>query len=111
VGIGVAVFANRDISEVVSTQQQALPGSGRRYHFSDRECLQSTAPTQYVQFNSNGIAVVSPNNVTVRPPSISIGASGSSTQPLVTDAFITYWTTKVYRPATQTRTHAFLGRS
>ena len=61
--IGIAVFASRDISKVKSTQDAAAPGSGRQYDFADGMyiggCL-NDAPTQYVQFNSDGIAVVTP---------------------------------------------------
>jgi hypothetical protein len=111
--IGVAVFASRDISNVKSTLQQSNPGSGRRYHFSDGiyigGCLQAAAPTQYLQFNSDGVTLVTPGkltlqstgdsdltasgDVTVTAPSISLGASGSSKQTLMTEAFLQYWTT------------------
>jgi hypothetical protein len=97
--IGVMVSASRDISKVVSTQAQALPGTGRKYHFSDSiyigGCLQSAAPTQYVQFNSNGITVVSPQVVTVTAPSIQMGASGSTPIALVNNNFLTWFKTNI----------------
>lgn len=58
--IGVAVFADRDISIVKKTQAQAVPGSYRRYDIADGiylyTVLSKAAPTQYVRFiqDSNG---------------------------------------------------------
>jgi hypothetical protein len=96
--IGVAVFASRDLSKVKATQSQAGPGSGRQFDLADGMYLGgllNAAPTQYLQFNSSGVTVVSPNNVTVTAPTIKMGASGSTPQTLMTDAFLSYFTSTV----------------
>lgn len=69
--IGIAVFASRDISGVVATKKQANPATFRTYDFSDGLYVGgvlNAVPTQYVQFNSEGIAVVSPNQVELQVP-------------------------------------------
>jgi hypothetical protein len=61
--IGIAIFCSRDISTVVSTKAQANPATFRMYDFSDGLYLGGVlngAPTQYIQFNSAGITIVSP---------------------------------------------------
>lgn len=67
--IGVVVFASRDISKVVSTKAQANPGSARQYDFSDGIYLgtvvSAAAPTQYIQFNDDGITVKTPDALTM----------------------------------------------
>ena len=95
--IGIAVFASRDISTVVSTRAQANPGSYRQYDFSDGMYmggLLNAAPSQYVQFTSAGISVVSPTSIIVTSPSVVIG-NGGTAQTLMTDAFLTFWKTNV----------------
>ena len=103
--IGIAVFAERDISSVKNTKAQANPGSYRVFDMADGLYLGGMlngTPTQYVQFSSAGIGIVSPTAVqvqaptvevtattsaTVTAPSISLGASGQSLFALVTSAF------------------------
>ena len=71
--IGIAVFCDRDISAVKSTQSAAQPGSQRRHDMSDAVYLYSVigaAPTQYIQFNADGISVISPTAVTIQAPQI-----------------------------------------
>lgn len=73
--IGIAVFASRDISGVVATKAQANPPTFRMYDFSDGMYLGgllNAAPTQYVQFTSYGITVVSPNKVTLQAPTVAV---------------------------------------
>jgi hypothetical protein len=70
--IGVAVFADRDISVVKKTQDQSNPGSWRKHDFADGMYLftavSSVTPTQFVQFvtdtegNPTGINVTDANN-------------------------------------------------
>jgi hypothetical protein len=111
--IGVCVFASRDISKVKSTQQQANPGSNRKYSFADSvylsTVLSASAPTQYLQFNDDGITVVTPdalilqgesvkiqgNGITLQGAPVKIGASGGSEQTLMTNAFMSYFTSTV----------------
>lgn len=106
--IGVAVFASRDISNVKSTQAQANPGSGRQYDYADgvylSTVLSAAAPTQYLQFDSNGITILTPNavDITATGNIILKGASiqaGDSPTAVVTKAFITEWINGLLRPA------------
>lgn len=71
--LGVAVFANRDISTVKTTKDTANPGSRRRFDLADGLYLGGMlngVPTQYVRFSEAGVEVVSPSVVTVRAPSL-----------------------------------------
>lgn len=65
--IGVAVFADRDISAVKKNKKQSQPGSFRRFDMADGlffPCFLGAAPTSYVQFKDDGSIVVSPDNGT-----------------------------------------------
>lgn len=80
--IGVAVFASRDISRVKSTQTAANPGSGRQYDFSDALYLGGMlngTPSQYVQFSTAGIKIVSPTAITLQAPQINLEGAVSQT--------------------------------
>jgi hypothetical protein len=74
--IGVALFASRDISKVLSTSAAANPGSARRYDFSDAMyiggLLNGGTPTQYIQFNAGGITIISPTAITIKAPVINL---------------------------------------
>ena len=64
--IGVAVFADQDISVVKNTKAAALPGSGRRNDWADGLYFGgflNGAPNQYIEFTSTGINVVTPGNL------------------------------------------------
>lgn len=83
--IGMALFADRDISSVKATSQESPPGSSRTFDMTDAVYMGSilaSAPTQYVQFNEDGISVVSPTKVTVQAPDIglvgNVAASGGT---------------------------------
>lgn len=83
--IGVAVFASRDLSKVISTQAQANPGSARQYDFSDALYLGgmlNAIPQQYVQFNAEGIGIVSPGTVTIQAPTIALDGDVTISQSL-----------------------------
>lgn len=111
--IGLAVFANRDISAVKASKAQANPGSWRSHDMADGVYiggLLNGTPVQYVQFSGGGINVVSPNKVsitapsatvtcdtsevtasasaTVTAPAIRLGASGQTLREFVTSAFM-----------------------
>lgn len=77
--LGIAVFASRDISTVKATQDASPPGSGRTYDFADGMYLGgilNTAPTQYIQFNEDGITVAAPSGtIILRADSIQAGVS------------------------------------
>lgn len=66
--LGIAVFADRDISTVSSTKKEGPPGSNRRNSLGDGMYLGGIlngVPEQYVQFNTTGITIVSPNKVEI----------------------------------------------
>jgi hypothetical protein len=62
--IGLAVFADRDISKVQSTGAIANPGSARQFDMADALYLGgylNATPTQYVAFTENGITIADKN--------------------------------------------------
>lgn len=66
--IGLAVFADRDISSVKVTKEQANPASRRRFSISDGIYIGGIlngTPTQYWQFNSDGMAALDKNGNTI----------------------------------------------
>jgi hypothetical protein len=76
--IGLAVFADRDISSVVANQAVANPGSNRKFDMADGIYvggLLGAAPTQYVQFSAAGIKIHSPASVVLDAPDVQINAS------------------------------------
>lgn len=74
--IGLACFADRDVSAVVASGQQSAPGSNRRFSLADGFYVGATLnaePQQYVMFDpTNGITAVSPTAVTVQAPTITL---------------------------------------
>ena len=69
--IGIAVFADRDISSVKANKAQANPGSRRQFDPADALYLGgflNGLPSQFVQFlpNGGGINVVSPGAVKIQ---------------------------------------------
>jgi hypothetical protein len=96
--LGIAVFASRDITKVKNTQAQAVPDSLRMFDYADGMYLGgllNAAPTQYLQFNENGITVLSPTAVAITAPQIQAGASGATLQALMTQIFENYFVTKI----------------
>lgn len=81
--IGLCVFADRDISAVKAAKAVANPGSMRRFDMADGLYIGgylNGVPQQYIQFNSSGISVVSPNNVTVNAGgNVTVNATGTAT--------------------------------
>ena len=80
--IGIATVCDRDISTVKSTKKVSAPGSSRKHDMSDMVYLMTivgAAPTQYVQFSSSGINIVSPTNVTITAPTATVNATTSAT--------------------------------
>jgi len=62
--IGLAVFADRYISNVKSTKKQANPGSARQHSMADGLYIGgflNGTPTQYIQFTDSGINLVDKN--------------------------------------------------
>lgn len=71
--IGVAIFADRDISAVKASKAISNPGSLRRSNKADGLFMcgwLNSAPSQYVQFIGNSINIVSPGKVTITAPAI-----------------------------------------
>ena len=91
--IGVAIFSDRDISNVIATKKQANPGSNRKFDMADGiyiGWILNAVPTQYIQFNSSGITVFSPNNIVVQAAgNVTATAGGSVTATAGTTATIT----------------------
>jgi hypothetical protein len=84
--IGLMGVCDRDISSVKANKGQANPGSFRRYNLADGVYilgLFGAVPTQYVQFNSTGITVVSPTKVILQAPTIALNGA------IVTNGVIT----------------------
>lgn len=91
---GLVAFCDRDISSATANMEagntaQANPGSARRFDIADAVYLfgwmPSVTPTQYVQFNADGIRIHSPTLVKIDAPDIQITASTVEiTAPIVT---------------------------
>ena len=75
--IGLCVFANNDISNVMATKAESLPGSGRRNSWSDGIYiggLLNGIPLRYMAISDSGIDIISTNTITINAPTInSIG--------------------------------------
>lgn len=81
--IGIAVFANRDISSVKSGKGQANPGSSRRHDMADGIYIGGIlngTPTQFVQFDGTNITITAVSTIVVNAASsIVLNAPGVST--------------------------------
>jgi hypothetical protein len=80
--VGIATVCDRDISTVKNTGKTSAPGSNRRNDLSDMVYLMTiigAAPTQYIQFNADGITILSPTKVTINAPNVEIDASSACT--------------------------------
>lgn len=65
--IGVAIFADRDISSVKANKAEAAPGSFRRFDMADGMflgCFLGEAPTCYIRFTDDNKIIASPDNGT-----------------------------------------------
>jgi len=70
--IGICIFANKDISNVIKTKKQAAPASYRQFSFSDGLYLGgvlNNTPVNFVEFNNNKIKITSQTTVIVNSPS------------------------------------------
>lgn len=73
--IGIAVFADRDITSVISNEARSNPGSFRRFSMADALYLGGVlgaAPTQYVRLSDDGIELHSPTAILLTAPSVTI---------------------------------------
>ncbi len=76
--IGIALFAERDISSVTATRMPANPGSKRRFDMADALYLGGLlngTPTQFVQFSTAGITIHSPTLVKLKAPDVQISCA------------------------------------
>jgi hypothetical protein len=76
--IGIVVFASRDISTVKSTKAQANPGSRRTFDMADGIYIGGVLngqPQQFIQFNTSGITLSSPNQITITAPTVTINGA------------------------------------
>jgi hypothetical protein len=78
--VGICLFASRDISAVKADPQSAVanganPASARTFDFADAVYvggMLNAVPTQYVQFSTAGIKLLSPTKVTIEAPAIEL---------------------------------------
>jgi hypothetical protein len=73
--LGLAIFADHDISSVKVTRAQANPGSRRRFSKADGLYVGgflNGTPSQFVQFTDTGITITSPGRVTINAPTITL---------------------------------------
>jgi hypothetical protein len=71
--IGLAIFADRDVSSVRVNRAQANPGSYRRFDMADGVYIGGVlngVPTQFISFTSTGIAITSPTQISLDAPNI-----------------------------------------
>ena len=73
--IGLCAFASRDISQVKQNRAAAAPPSRRRFDFADGLYLGgflNGTPEQYVLLNTSGMKLVSPKQIELEAPNITI---------------------------------------
>lgn len=78
--IGIAVFADRDISSVKTAKGQANPGSSRTFDMADGLYIGGVlngTPQQYIRYYSGGIKVYSPTKIRLEAPEIELSATTS----------------------------------
>lgn len=93
--IGLALFADRDISSVKATGAIANPGSLRQSDMADGIYfggLLNGVPTQYVQFAAAGITISSPNQINLVAPAIQLVGETSVDGSLTTTGNLTVGT-------------------
>ena len=75
--IGICVFSSRDISKIKSTKSTSNPDSYRQFSYSDGLYIGGVlngAPTQYVQFNTDLIAIHSTGTINMTAQEIDLTA-------------------------------------
>jgi len=86
--IGIAIFADSDISNVVTTKAQSSPGSGREFDVSDGLYFGgflNGLPTQIFEFLNDGagIALTTPGSFTVNASSMIVNCGITATGDVV----------------------------
>jgi hypothetical protein len=82
--IGLAIFADRDITNVIETKAESGPNSYRVMSMSDGVYLSgllNADPTQYIKFNGGFIDILSALTQISGNLSVQTGATGSFTSP------------------------------
>lgn len=82
--IGLAIFADRDITKVVNTKSESAPDSFRVMSMSDGVYLSgllNSEPTQYIKFFAGGIDIMTALTNVLGNLSVSSGATGSFNTP------------------------------
>lgn len=107
--IGIALFADKDISVIKSTKKRGNPGSARRFSMSDGLYIGGVlngAPTNYVQFSGNDINITATGVVNVKAPAINLKNAGAALKKLVNETFLTLFDshTHLYTPGSGTPT-------
>lgn len=85
--LGLAVFADRDISSVKVTKGPANPGSRRQADMADGLYFGgflNGVPAQYVRFSADGIDIVSPTRILLEAPAIDMRGPEGGTLVTVT---------------------------
>lgn len=80
--LGVAIFADRDISTVKTTKEQANPGSLRRFDMADGIYLGgmlNAAPTRFIRIDGTGVTITGVEAVTVNGEDVTVNASNAAT--------------------------------
>lgn len=78
--IGIAVFADRDISSVKTAKGAANPGSSRTFDMADGLYIGGVlngTPEQYIRYYSGGIKIYSPTKVRIEAPDIELAATNT----------------------------------
>lgn len=73
--IGICGFCSRDISAVKENKDVSNPGSMRQFDWADGLYMGGVlngSPEQYVQFNEDGITVVSSTEIKLQAPTVAI---------------------------------------
>lgn len=86
--IGLILIADRDISALKASRDISNPGSQRRCSWPDGIYLGGIlngAPTQWIQFHAGGIAIHSPDKITLDAPIIEMtaGTKITATAPVI----------------------------
>lgn len=89
--IGLAVFAQHDISKVKATKKAAAPGSRRKFNMADGIYLGgvlNVTPTRYIRFTDSGIEVVAPDAITIEANEVNLGGAGGQPVARVGDSVV-----------------------
>ena len=80
--IGTAIFSSRDITSAKRIRGTAPPGSLRKFDLSDAIYtggILNGTPVQFAHFKDDGIDIISPFNIKIQAPTVTIDASSSIT--------------------------------